>query len=294
VSGRPDIAIIGPGVVGTTLGVLAAKSGYRVTGVAGRGEASARASAERIGPDVAVGDPAEIAGEAGLVLLTVPDDAIEQVARELAEAGAFRPGGVVAHCSGALGSDVLSPARELCGSHVGAMHPLHTFPDVDAAMATVAGTYFFCEGDPQAVAALEALAAAIGGKPVRISSDAKCLYHASAVMACNYLAALLDAAVATAGLADIPPEQALAALDPLVRATVANALSASPAEALTGPIARGDERLVARQCRQINQADPRLGAIYRSLGVWAVEMALRTGRIDQGQADRLRDILANP
>ena len=61
VANRPDIAIIGPGVVGTTLGILSVRAGYRVIGVAGRSLARARAAAEAIGADVRVGPAEEIA-----------------------------------------------------------------------------------------------------------------------------------------------------------------------------------------------------------------------------------------
>jgi len=127
---------------------------------------------------------------------------------------------------------------------------------------------------------------------VRMSSAGKLLYHASAVMACNYLTALLDAALATAACADIPAERAADALQPLVRATLTNVFSAGTAAALTGPIARGDDGLVERQFRDVAAADARLGEIYRALGAWTVELALRKGTIDEAKADRLRAVFA--
>jgi len=289
---RPDIAIIGPGVVGTTLGILAGRAGYRVVGLAGRTREKAQKAAEAIAVGSRVGPAAEIAAAAGLVLLTVPDDVIEPLCRELASAGAFARGAVVAHCCGALASDILAPAREKCGAAVGSMHPLQTFPNVAAGIEKFPGTYCFCEGDEQAVAVLEALAQAMGGRPVRMSSAGKGLYHASAVMACNYFTALLDAALATAEHADIPRDKAVAALEPLIRATLENIMAGGPAKALTGPIARGDDGLVARQYRQVAAADERLGGVYRALGAWTVELALRKGSIDEGKARRLRKLFS--
>jgi len=291
-TGRPDIGIIGPGVVGTTLGVLAARAGYRIAGLAGRTESKTRRAAGRIGEGVGTGSPAEIAGAAGLVLLTVPDDAIEPVCKALAEGGCFQAGAVVAHCSGALASEILAPARELCGAVIASMHPLQTFPNVDAGIKRVGGTYFFCEGDDPAVAALTALAEAIGGKAVRMASAGKLLYHAAAVMACNYLTALMDAALATAGHADIGGAEAMAALEPLVRATLDNIMATNPPAALTGPIARGDAGLVARQVRDVAAADSRLGDIYRTLGTWTIGVALRKGTIDEAKASKLREALS--
>ncbi len=288
---RPDIAIIGPGVVGTTLGVLAARAGYRVAGVGGRNRAKAAAAAKAIGAAVRAGGAEQIARAGKLVLLTVADEAIESVARQLAQAGAFAGGAVVAHCSGALSSEVLAPARELCGAAVGSMHPLQTFPDVQAALESFPGTYCFCEGDDRAVAALEALARSIGGRCVRLWPGAKSLYHAAAVMACNYLTALLDAALTAAERSGIERKDASAALAPLVRATVENVFAAGPAQALTGPIARGQDQLIRRQARDAAAADQRLAELYRALGMWTIQLALRKGSIDAEKARRLQAAL---
>ncbi|MCD4700031.1 MAG: DUF2520 domain-containing protein [Phycisphaerae bacterium] len=287
---RPDIVIIGPGVVGRTLAILSARAGWRVTGIGGRDEGKARAAAEAVGPDVRAGKMEEMARLGRLVLLTVSDDAIEPVCRSLAEAGCFSDGAVVAHCCGAIASDVLSSARELCGAAVGSMHPLQTFPDVDAGLAKLPGSYCFCEGDERAVEALEDFARAVGGKPVRMEAKGKLLYHASAVMACNYFTALMDSALAAAGHAGIDRGDALSALEPLVRATMENVFANGPEKALTGPIARGDEKLVSRQFADISSADENLGDLYRALGLWTVDVALRKGTIDENKAKKLREI----
>ncbi|MCK4625673.1 MAG: DUF2520 domain-containing protein [Phycisphaerae bacterium] len=287
-----DIVIIGPGKVGMALGILAGRAGWRVVGIGARDGGKARAAAEAVGEDVRAGNLEEIAPLGQLVLLTVSDDAIGPVCRSLAEAGCFAAGAVVAHCCGAIASDVLSPARELCGSAIGSMHPLQTFPDVEAGLAKLPGAYCFCEGDERAVEVLEALAGAVGAKPVRMEAAGKLLYHASAVMACNYFTALMDAALATAGKAGIGRDDALAALEPLVRATMDNVFTNGPAKALTGPIARGDEGLVARQFANVAAADKNLGQIYRVLGGWTVDVALRKGTIDAEKAGKLRKIFA--
>jgi predicted short-subunit dehydrogenase-like oxidoreductase (DUF2520 family) len=289
-SDKPAIAIIGPGKVGTTLAILAARAGYAIAGVAGRNADHARASAGAIGPNVRVAAPAEIAPLGQLVLLTVPDDAIEAVCRQLADACAFATGAVVAHCSGAIASTVLAPAHA-CGCTVGSLHPLQTFPSAEMGVKKFPGTHCFCEGDAPAVAVLEALAAAIGGKPVRLLGEGKLLYHATAVLASNYFVGLIDAALATAGHAGIARADALNALAGLLRATLENILALGPEKALTGPIARGDAGLVAHQCADIAAADPRLGAIYRVLGDWTIDVAIRKGTIDPPTADALRRAL---
>lgn len=285
---RPHIVVIGPGTVGQTLAVLASKAGYRIVGVAARSIDHATAAAERIGPTVRVGTAEEIAPAGGLVLLTVSDDAIEPLCRDLAAKGCFTRGSTVAHCSGALPSGILAPARDLCGAYIASLHPFQTFPNVQAGLERFGGTYCFIEGDAPAVAALRSLASALGGHPVTMTSQGKLLYHAAAVFASNYLNAVLDAAVTSAGKAGIDAEDAAAALAPLIKATLANIRQFGTAKALTGPIARGDAHLVARQYHDVAAADAKLGELYRHLGDWTVDVALRGGSIDQEQAQQLR------
>ena len=291
---RPDIAIIGPGKVGRAIGVLAARAGYWIAAVGGRGRGRAQEAARQMGPQTPATTPAKAAAMGQLVLLTVPDEAIGSVCGELAAAGALAASAVVAHCSGALGSDVLAEARDKCGCAVGSMHPLQTFPTAAAAVQRFAGTTCFCEGDAPAVEALEALATAIGAAPVRIDPGAKPIYHAAAVLACNDVVALLDAALAAGRAAGIDPSAFTRAIGPMVRATVDNVLAMGPAAALTGPIARGDAETVRRHVAALADGKAELLDLYQAAGEWTVGLAQRKGTIDADAAARIREALRDP
>ena len=288
---EPDIAIIGPGKVGTAIGVLAARAGWRVVALAGRRAKRAELAAERIGGPVRVCTPEEAAGAANLVLLTVSDEAIEELCGELAKGGHFRADATVAHCSGAMSSESLAPARTFTRCRVGSLHPLQTFPTVERSLHDFAGTYCFIEGDAGAVSVLEQLARAIRGRPVRVDSAGKALYHAAAAMACNHLAGLVDAALRMCEQAGIPNETARDALGPLVRATAENVVSLGPQEALTGPIARGDVGTIERHLQAMAATSPEIACLYRAAARWTVDLARRKGTIDDAAADALRECL---
>ncbi len=290
-SNLPTISILGPGTVGTALGVLARRAGYPVAAVGGRNERRTRASARRIGPDVRAACLDDAAGAGELVLLTVSDDAIASLARDLAETHAFREHAIVAHCSGALDSGVLAPARDRSGCDVGSLHPLQTFPNVAQAVEAMGGADVFVEGDPRAVDVLSELGRRVGRSACPIDREGKVLYHAAAVLACNDLAALLSAASVTAERAGIEPARALAALRPLVEATVRNVFELGPDEALTGPVARGDAGTVARHLQALDAQDSRAAALYRAAGRWALDMAVRRGALDAEACDRVAKCL---
>jgi predicted short-subunit dehydrogenase-like oxidoreductase (DUF2520 family) len=289
---NPDISIIGPGKVGTALGVLCARAGWNVVAVGGGRRNSAQAAARAIDNSTRVMSAAEAAGAADLVLITVPDDMIAEVCTQLARAKAFRPQAVVAHCCGALGSEALEPARA-CGAQTGSIHPLQTFPTVQAAVEKLPGAFCFIEGSPHACEVLESLAKAIGAVPMRIEGQGKALYHAAAAVASNFMVTLLDAAATMIGraLADADRDKAMAALGPLVQATLTNVLQLGPERALTGPIARGDIETVRRHLDAVEQVSPQLAAMYRQLGAMTVDLAVRKGTLSETAAGNLKHIL---
>src|SRR6516165_10960635 len=114
----PDIAIIGPGKVGTSVALLARNRGYSIAAIAGRDKARAEAAARTIGGGVRICTPVQAAMSAELVLITVADNAIESVCAALANGKAFSSDHVVAHLSGAYSSDILASASKLCGAKV--------------------------------------------------------------------------------------------------------------------------------------------------------------------------------
>jgi len=288
----PTLAIIGPGRVGTSIGILAARAGYGVVAVGGRCRDSTVTAARRIGKDVRACDMADAAKSAKMILLCLPDDAIETVCKELAQQNKFTKGAVVAHSSGVLSSNILSAARDCCQCSVASMHPLQTFPTVDAAIKKMSGTYCFYEGDERAIPVIERFAKNIGLKPVRIASADKGLYHTAAVMACNYFIALMDSAIVLAEKAGIDRVTAWSALKPLVTTTLNNITEMGTIRSLTGPIARADVESVRRHLQQLALMQSHLDSIYRTMGLYTVEIAIRKGSITVPKAKEIKDLLA--
>jgi predicted short-subunit dehydrogenase-like oxidoreductase (DUF2520 family) len=131
----------------------------------------------------------------------------------------------------------------------------------------------------------------MGGRPFRIATEAKPLYHAAAVMACNYVVALEDVAVEMAAEAGLPRERALEALLPLVRGTVENLAQVGLPDALTGPIARGDVETVQRHLEALGPLGPAPNQIYRVLGRAALRVARARGGISAERAARITEML---
>jgi predicted short-subunit dehydrogenase-like oxidoreductase (DUF2520 family) len=285
------IAIIGAGVIGRALGTLLQQAKHEITAVSSRTLKSARDGARVLGGAPVVGDPGMAALGADVVLLSVPDRAIPSVAIQVAAGGALRRGAVVAHLSGALPAGVLAGVRA-AGGWQGSLHPLQAFADVETAVANLPGSYFFLEGDTEAVAVLTGLVLSVEGRPVPLDSTAKSLYHAAACAASNYLVTLADYATQLMVSAGVPSEAALPALLPLIRGTVRNLESLGLPDALTGPIARGDVGTVRAHLEALRRAPGDLVRVYATLARKTVEIALRKGRIDRSVADQFLALLS--
>ncbi len=287
---RWKVAILGAGVVGTSLGRVLRERGHEIVGVVTRSEATARRAAEAVGGAAAGVDPAEAAARADLVLVTTPDRAIASVCAEVGRRGGFRRGSVVAHTSGALDSEVLEAARG-AGCETGSLHPLGTFASAES--ASFAGIYFFFEGTPGAVRVLADLAREIGGLPVPLARGGKALYHAAAVVACNYLVTLASEGVELMAAAGVPREAALPALLPLLRGTVRNLEALGLPRALTGPIARGDTPTVGRHLEAIRRDWPAAEEMYRVLGRRTVPIGRNKGTLGSEDAAELERLLGS-
>ena len=186
---------------------------------------------------------------AELVLLCVPDAEIAAAAASVPPA----PGRLVGHCSGATTLAPLAPHEAF------SLHPLMTVTGPDApftgAGCAIAGS------TPRALEAARALAERLGMHAVEIDDADRAAYHAAASIASNFLVTLEAAAESL--LATTGGDREL--LVPLVRATVENWAALGGREALTGPIARGDEETVARQRDAVAERTPELLPLFDAL-----------------------------
>lgn len=271
--------IIGCGRLGRTLGRLWARSGvFAIHDVLNRSLAQSESAVAFVGAGRAVGGVTEMRG-ADVRMLAVPDDQIAACCAGLAASGRLAAGNIVFHCSGALAARELAPAAAR-GAHVASVHPLRSFADPVAAAQTFTGTYCVAEGAADAIAELRPAFERIGASVLEIDPEFKTIYHAASVIVCNYLTALLETGLRCYEKAGFDRAVASSMMEPLVRETLDNVFRSGTVQALTGPIARGDGTVVARQIVALDAWDPRIAGIYRQLGRVAVELARLQGKAD--------------
>ena len=233
----PALAIIGAGRVGRAIHRAAQAEGID-SRLAGRDNAAAACAG------------------AEAALLCVPDDSIEAACEAIAVMPGLR---FIGHTSGATGLGALGAAIDR-GIAVFGMHPLQTItdesPELIGAACAISGS------TSEAVSLAGSLARRLGLHAFEVPDDRRAAYHAAASIASNFLVALEESAAQLLESTGVRDGREL--LAPLVVRTAANWAQLGPA-ALTGPIARGDERTVARHLEAIEAQMPELLDLYRAL-----------------------------
>jgi predicted short-subunit dehydrogenase-like oxidoreductase (DUF2520 family) len=270
VSGSP-VGIAGAGRVAQALGRLLHARGETVAFIASRNIEHAQSAAKFIGPGVQAVGYAELARHAHRILVAVSDSALELVAASLT-----LDSGVVLHTCGTKGPEALSVLAGR-GVFCGTLHPLQTISDPESGAAALDGAAFAISGDAPALAWAERIARTANGRILRISTERRPLYHAAAVMASNYITALLSAAQALLIAADVEPDEALEALGPIARTSLANVLRQGPVAALTGPIERGDVSTIATHLAALDLIPGPIPRLYRAAGLQTLELARKKG-----------------
>ena len=281
---RYSIGVVGAGRVGAVLGAALRAAGHDVVAAAGDSAAS-RTRIETLLPGVASAGPHQVARRCGLLLLTVPDDALAPLVDDLVAAGSVRAGQVVVHTSGRHGIAVLAPAAAV-GAAVLALHPALTFTGTDVDLDRLRGCVFGLTCDEAVRPIGERLVADLHGEVVWLPERQRAMYHAALAHGSNHLVTLVTQAMALLREAGVPDPPAT--LRPLLMAALDNALSYGDA-ALTGPVVRGDRSTVSAHLHALEGADHATLDSYVAMARATAEDAVHDGRLDREQA---RSILA--
>jgi predicted short-subunit dehydrogenase-like oxidoreductase (DUF2520 family) len=270
----PRLAVLGPGRVGTTLARALEAAGYRIEGLVDRHEDRAAIS------------------RADIVLITVPDDVIEEAFASLVRGGLLAARQVVLHCSGLVTSAALV-ADEFEPAGRAALHPMMAFADVDRALEALPGTTYGVEGDERGIQVARRLVGDLGGRVVIVPAPAKAAYHLACVMASNGLVALTDEAVEITRASGIEGDDLASGLANLVMGTAGNMARLGIRPAMTGPVVRGDVSTVATHLEILGRGRPEIAEAYRLLMRRLVAMAIESGQGDRERYEKILELIGD-
>ncbi len=259
------ISIIGAGRVGQTIAKRLRKLGWRIGAVVTRSRRSAQAAARAVGAGTPHAALTPEALDADVVLLSVPDDVLQNVAQKLARITSDRlRGKIILHTSGALDHRVLAPLARR-GASTGSMHPMQTFSGRNA--PRLEGVIFSIEGAPAARAAAQKIARSLGGTPVIISAHDKPAYHASGTIVAGHALSLVESATQTLMKIGFTRSRANQALLPLIRQMLDNYQLLGPRAAWTGPLSRGDYATISKHAKALRRFPREYQGAYAALAL---------------------------
>lgn len=278
------LGFIGAGRLARAMALALQQAGAPVARVGSRGAEGARAMAAML-RDCRSCDPQDVADHCDLVFITTPDAAIARVAESLT----WHEGQGVVHCSGATPVAVLQPAAA-AGALIGGFHPMQAFgADPQAAVRSLPGCTVAIEAAaPPLDARLHALARRLGCAGLTLPPGARARYHASGGYASQHVHVLLAEAVRLWQSWGATEQQALDALLPLLRGTLASLARSGVADGMPGPVSRGDAGTVRLHRQALQAVDPDMRDLYDRLCVRGVALARAAGRLDPAQV-RLMD-----
>lgn len=282
---KPSVTIIGRGALGSTLEKFFSQNGYPVRSVWNSRGGSVAPESNMVASESSNNLPENDTETGRWVFITTPDDLISEIAELLAQTSISWRGRTVIHCSGNLTSDELNPLSDK-GAGIVSMHPIQTFKKGD-----VSGRFenitISLEGDSKEKERLKPLIEEMGAKHLLLDKKQKRYLHIAAVMASNYLVALMFSTENL--LREVNISDGFGSLEKLVEQTVANIFQQGPENALTGPISRGDIQSVKTHLDELKGLEQEY--LYKLLGLQALKITERSGSLTTLQSEKLRDLL---
>lgn len=259
------VGIIGTGRVARALALGLAPYSHAPVMIWGRSSPNTVAAAKAIPTTEPSASLQDLISDCDVIIIAVADDAISDLVERMAHIANWDGDPLIAHVSGASGSQLLDKVRER-GALTAAIHPAMTFTgDPAAEVARMKSARFAVSASTPAASALaRQLVEALGGTPVDVPDEARALYHAGLCHAANHLVTLMSGAFDALRAAGVDEPAPL--LAPLARAALENALDRG-FDALSGPVLRGDAATLSRHKAAIIADCPTLLPAYKAMAV---------------------------
>lgn len=293
-SQRVNIAIVGAGKVGSVLGKVLSANGEKIVAVVSRSNRSAAKTGKYVRCRNISTSLAAIPPRTNLVMITTPHRAVEEVAHKLAAVAHLDFKKLsVCHASGIQNADVLEPLAAK-GATVFSFHPLQTFPrdfEPKDILPTVKGIYYGVDGNAAAMRKAKQLAAKLKGKTIYIKPEMRTFYHAACVVASNHVTTLLWILEQMFAALKTSEKKFYPVFEPIIMAALQNAARTSPAQSLSGPIARGGVETVSHHFEALQRFASNLVPYYGSMSAETTRLAEMKGSIDHEQARMMYNLI---
>jgi len=244
-----DVVILGSGNVATHLAKALKAEGENVVQVYSQNLDNAKLLATEIGAD-AIANYTNLISTADLYIISVKDDAINEVAAQLKNVK-----GLVVHTSGTTDINVLSKH----GLKSGVFYPLQTFSKAKSISFDNIPLCIEAEIESD-LDTLEKLANSLTSKVYKLNGEKRKVLHLTAVFACNFPNHLYALAAKILDSNQLEFD----ILRPLIFETADKVMTNLPIDVQTGPAVRDDQNTINKHLSMLNNL-PELQDIYQTL-----------------------------
>jgi predicted short-subunit dehydrogenase-like oxidoreductase (DUF2520 family) len=249
------IGFIGAGKVGFSLGKYFCEHGLEVTGYYSRNFQSAKEAAA-FTSSAAYENRSELVANSDVLFLTVTDCAIADTYAAVCEEDIR--GKIICHCSGALTAESVFSDIEWHGAAGFSVHPLIAVSSRYDSYRQLADVFFTLEGTESKREEFREWLKTAGLNVQCIPADAKVKYHCAAAIASNQVIALFAQSQQLLMECGFSQDTARQALVPLFLGNARQTAESGPANALTGPVERGDKGTIEKHLKVLDCSEDKL------------------------------------
>ena len=260
---KSEIAVIGAGRVSHSLVNALKRLGFNVSFIISRRLSSAKKLANKLEIENYYSDINSLLPHLKIFFLSVPDNQISIVAKEISKLNLDFKDSIFIHLSGAEDISSLNTLKKK-GAFTASFHIMQTFPEKK--IYNLKGSYAAIEtNSKKAEVFLFKLAKKLSLYPFKISSQNKIYYHIAGVYSSNFLVANQYYTEKLFGKAN-PRMDYKKVFSPIAQMTLKNIEEKSILNAISGPVERGDLKTVKKHLKALrNDKTLRSNYISQSL-----------------------------
>ncbi len=281
------VGFIGAGKVGTAFGKFLINQGINVIGYNSRSRKSLEKAIEYTSTEGFEKD--DLINAADVIFVTVKDDQIQSVLDNSIIDFKILKEKTFIHMSGVHSSKILLKAYDK-GADVYALHPLQSVSNIEKAVEDFEETYFSIESIGKKNKNISKILSVIKNH-FEIQADQKSVYHMAACVFSNYLTTLMDFGVELMASIGIAEEESFEAMLPLINGTIKNIQKNGSANALTGPIARGDIETIKNHLKSFEDLNQDYEDFYRMMGSKTLDYIEKNNIQETQKIKNMRNIL---
>ena len=285
-------SLIGPGRVGSSLGMALEKKEWTCKSVMRRGSSKSQlARLKSTFPNaIILTNQFVIRGDFEVLFICVRDGEIENVVARLSSINKIDWNSkVVFHVSGIKGVELLDPLKKL-GAAIGALHPVAAFAN-EFQPESAFGIYFDYLGDNSGLIIAKQIVKLFNSKLIVLENELqKVILHVASAIASNSTVVAVRSAEKL--ISDfVKPADAKIVMASLMSSTVNNLLNNDGMKSLTGPLVRGDVEVISRHIKAL-ESNKTLLQFYKSWSLLGVETLLKAGHKNKVRLKEINKILS--